>query len=363
MLVSARAWWRSIDHTIFGSVFFLMLFSALISFSYSPKLGLMFHLEDSHFAHMHLAHVILAFFVFTVVSTLATQTLNRLFLLIFSLSFLCMLATIFVGSSIKGSQRWISIFGISLQPSEYVRATLPIVLSSFYTKKTTALPFYILSGIIMCALAGICFCQPDIGMAFLLLCIYFSQLSVVLPSLRGLFAMLGGALFILCGVIFFSPHARARLFSFFENKETTSQTALSLKSFIEGSFFGVGPGDGQIKSSLPDVHSDFIFALIGEEFGAVFCVLILSIYMIIIQRSLSISLYSKSNYITMSCVGASVYLGSQFLVNTASVLNILPPKGTTLPFLSYGGSALLGAALVMGALLNIARKHVRSTIL
>ena len=160
----------------------------------------------------------------------------------------------------------------------------------------------------------------------------------------------------------FSTHARARLQAFLHGSQSNDgyQIALSTKSFQSGGLLGVGPGEGHIKQHLPDMHSDFIFATMGEELGVLFCTLILGLYALIIVRSLRKCLATKNFYITLVCVGCSMYILMQTLVNVSSVLGLIPPKGTTLPFISYGGSSLFSGAVVMGILLNVSRKHIAS---
>ncbi len=362
MVVHIRAWWRSLEHSILWPTLFLLIVSAFISFSYSPKLGLMFNLGELFFAQRHIAHVICALLLIIFLSYTSTKNLLRLSLMLFGSSCILLFLTLSMGTATKGSLRWINILGASLQPSEQVRSTLPAIIALLLTRQQKYA--YLTSGLIV---GGICLttcAQPDIGMAFLILSIYFAQIFITAPRIKSIIFTASAALAALGGIAILSPHARARLQTFLHSGDATTSSAAqihsSIKSFVNGSLFGIGPGEGAVKDVLPDVHCDFILCLISEEFGSLFCVLILSMYLMIIQRSLSVALYSRSNYITIMCVGSAMYFGSQCLLHTASVLNILPPKGTTLPFVSYGGSSLLGAAWVIGSLLNISRKHIRT---
>lgn len=357
-----QRWWRSIDRIVLCTVIFLFSLGCVLSFTYTHALTHKLSIDQgTFFIYRHLFYFITSIILMVVLSGLPERLLTRISFLMAGCMFFLTIATLFYSPTLKGGQRWLRIFGVSVQPSEMLRAIFPFITAYTLAQFTTQKMQIALTAIPMLAAGGILLAQPDIGMVFLILLTYSAQLFVIIKNIWIFVSFISLPAISIMLALIFSAHARARLQTFLEAGATQGgyQVALSTKSFQRGGCLGVGPGEGSIKHHLPDMHSDFIFATIGEELGTLFCLFLLLVYLFIIIRALKGSLATHNTYTVLVSTGCAMYLVGQVCVNTASVLGIIPPKGTTLPFISYGGSSLLSAAWMMGIFLNVSRKHVR----
>lgn len=308
-----------------------------------------------------------SFFLMVGISMLPFSIVKKLSFFIFGVGLFFLILTPFWGIEIKGARRWINIMGFSLQSSEFIKPTF-LVLSAWVLaygdiKKKEGFFFnfspHLFSFTLYVIIVFFLLLEPDLGMTFVVSCawgiqIFLAGLPFIWVFLIGFVASAG--LFL---AYFFFPHVSHRIDRFLDpDAGDRYQINHSLEAFMNGRFFGLGPGEGIVKKHLPDAHSDFIFAVAGEEFGLLFCLLIVGLYAFIIFRSFSNTLKSANYFIFLSVCGLSSQFGIQAFINMASSLHLIPTKGMTLPFLSYGGSSLLALALGMGILLNFTRKRL-----
>ena len=291
------------------------------------------------------------------------KTIRRLSIIGFVIIIGLMIATLFWGEATKGASRWIRILGFSLQPSEFIKPLFAVVAAWLFEgqKRHNDFPGDILSFGLYCLTICLLALQPDVGMSIVVTAIWGFQLFLSGLSLTfvAIFGAAGVILLILAYFTFDHVHARVEQF-LASGGELSYQVRKSLEAFGNGHIFGRGPGEGIIKVNIPDAHTDFIFAVAGEEFGLFLCLIIVGIYAAIVIRAMALSLKDSNLFIILSAAGLSASFGLQAIINMASTLHLMPTKGMTLPFISYGGSSLLATALGMGMLLAITRKNVNA---
>ena len=272
-----------------------------------------------------------------------------------------MAATIVYGSTIKGAELWIDLGLIKLQPSEFMKPAFFVVSAWLFAldrrmQTRWALPanFFLLVLII-----GLLTLQKDFGQSVLFATIWGFQLFLGgyrMVWIVGL-GVLGGAA---AGAAYtFMPHVHSRVESFFTVGDKHYQLQRASDAFNDGGWLGVGPGEGLVKDAIPDVHNDFIFSVLGEEFGLMACIGVLLIYTLLVLRGVALTARHDSLFTALASAGLVSQLGLQALINMGSTLALIPTKGMTLPFLSYGGSSLLSLAISMGIFLALTRRRPR----
>lgn len=362
---AAGRWWWGVDRLTLAALIALLLAGYVLVLAASP--GVAERIGAGSRDMFILRQVVwlgLAFVVLLGVSLLSVRQVKWLAILGLAGALVATAATLFVGVEIKGARRWLSLPGMSLQPSEFLKPTLAIVCAILlaHGKLAATQPqrWAAMGGALaLVALGGALLkLQPDIGMLAVLASVLFAQffvsgLSLVLVGFVGLLVVgaLGAAYLLL-------PHVQSRVHRFlFPEGTDTYQVDTALRAFGNGGLFGVGPGEGRVKTSLPDAHADFIFAVAGEEFGMIACMLLILLFAVIVVRGFLRLLAEPDLFVVLAATGLLAGFGLQAFINMGSTLNLIPTKGMTLPFVSYGGSSLLAIAFGMGALLAITRRR------
>lgn len=351
-------WWFSIDRWLLGALLALMAIGAVLVFAASPAVAERIGLDDWHFVRRQLFLMPAALVLMIGLSLLTPRQARRLALLGFGVGFVLLLSTLVLGSDIKGARRWISILGFSLQPSELVKPFFAVLCAWLLARhqERPAFPGVLLSVGLLTSVVAVVALQPDIGMAVLMAAVWFVQMFLAGMSVYWVTAFMGCGLGALVGAYFVFPHVASRIDRFlYPETGDNYQVQRSLDAFAEGGLFGRGPGEGVVKQSLPDAHADFVFAVAGEELGLIACLLIVALFAFVVLRSFERARRDKSLFVTLAAVGLAVQFGIQALINMASTLRLMPTKGMTLPFISYGGSSLLAVAVGMGLLLALTR--------
>ncbi len=268
--------------------------------------------------------------------------------------------TLVGGVEIKGARRWIALPGLSLQPSEFVKPTFAVVSAWLFARYRLRerFPGQWIAIALYALVVGLLIKQPDLGMAAVVSAVWFTQFF--LAGLRLVWVALGMATGIagLVGAYFALPHVASRIDRFLDPASGDSyQVDRSMDAFMNGGWWGRGPGEGTVKEYLPDAHADFVFAVAGEELGLVTCLIIVALFAFIVLRGFSRLLQENNLFVVLAATGLLVQFGLQAVVNMASSLQLMPPKGMTLPFLSYGGSSLLALGLGMGMALALTRRR------
>ena len=342
-------WWDEVDKFNFFIIIAIATIGIILSFSINKNFS---------FYNKHLLYSILAIFLMIYISSMDIKVLRRLSLFGLIIFTILLIIVLFSEFQIKGSKRWIKFAGLSIQPSEFIKPFFLILSAWFLSKgiqgRKTYLNILFISFFVISVLL---FLQPDFGMTFLFAISFFCQLFVAGLSIFLVFiAFLMLALFSIISYYFFD-HVKKRIDSFFDPSADLYQLDTSLKAFKSGGFFGKGLAQGTLKDKIPDASTDFIFAVAGEELGFIFCFLIIFLISFLIVRFLLQLLKYNDPYIIISIVGLICSYGLQSLINIFSSLGVIPSKGMTLPFISYGGSSMISSAILFGFLLSLTKKN------
>lgn len=351
-------WWWTVDRWNLAAIAVLAGVGAVMALAASPPVAERLHLDTFHFARRQMVFLGAGLLIVVCVSLLSPKGVRRLGLLVTATAMALMAVVLFVGPEIKGATRWLPIGGFSLQPSEFVKPGLAVVAAWFFAqgRLQEGYPGNVLATGLFLMVAALLLAQPDVGMTMVVASVWAVQfflagLPLMMVVVVGLM-FLGGA----AGAYFMFDHVRLRVDRFFDPEAAESyQIMRSLDAFRNGGLTGRGPGEGRIKEVLPDAHTDFIFAVAGEEFGMLVCIAIVALFAFVVIRGMS-RVYKNDNlFVLLAAAGLLVQFAVQAVINLASTLHMIPPKGMTLPFISYGGSSTLAVALGLGMMLALTR--------
>ena len=355
-------WWRTVDRPLLGAVLLLILSGFLLSFAASPPVAERIGVDEYHFIKRHAMFLAPSLIILFGFSMLSPRQVRRAAFMLFVISVLLMLATLFIGSEVKGSRRWLNIAGFGLQPSEFVKPAFAIITAWLFAENSRRfdVPGNLFSIILFAIVAALLIAQPDFGQVLLVSVIWGALFFMAGMSWMWIFVLgvMGiGAL----GLAYsFFPHVAGRINRFFSGEGDNFQVETAIDAIINGGWLGQGPGEGTVKNILPDGHADFPFAVAAEEFGIIACILLALVYAFIVLRGFNRALGEKDGFVRLSIGGILVLFGAQSLINMGVNLQLLPAKGMTLPFVSYGGSSLAAMAVTMGFLLALTRSRPES---
>ena len=358
-------WWWTVDRPMLGAIFLLMILGMMLVTTASPSVADRIGYGEFHFVIRHVVFLVPAIALLLGLSLLTPKMIWRLATVILGCSIIGLILVLLTGTEVKGAQRWISLFGFSLQPSEFMKPSFA-VLSAWFLSRSREQPGFPghwiatgLFGIIVLLLA----LQPDIGMTVVTAAIFGAQICLAGFPLWIIFCLLGLAGGGLFGAYFLFPHFQSRMDRFLDPASGDNyQVEKSLEAFRQGGLVGAGPGQGEIKLSIPDAHADFIYSVAAEEMGMIFALVILGIYVFIILRGLNRLLENNSLFAILATGGILTMFGLQSVIHMGSSVSILPAKGMTLPFISYGGSSLWAISLAMGMVLALTRRQPRTSV-
>jgi cell division protein FtsW len=354
-------WWWTVDRWSLAALGVLIGFGVVMSLAASPPVAERIGYDGLHFVRRHLAMLPLALGLMFAVSLQPPRTIRRIAVIGFGISLVLLALTFVVGVEIKGARRWINLPGLSLQPSEFIKPTFAVVAAWLFSeqKLRPRFPGNLICIALFLVVLAMLIKQPDIGMAAVVAAVWFAQFFMAGMRLywvaAGALAGIGG----LVGAYMYLPHVRLRVDHFLDPATGDSyQVNRSIEAFANGGLWGRGPGEGTVKDVLPDAHADFVFAVAGEEFGVVVCLVIVALFAFIVLRGFSRMSQEGSLFVLLAATGLLVQFGLQAAINMASSLHLIPTKGMTLPFLSYGGSSLLALGLGMGMMLALTRRRL-----
>lgn len=350
-------WWWTIDRYLLTAFFMLILIGIFLVMASSQHLTQSLNLSSHHFTLRHILYGTLSIPIIISFSILNQRQIKIISILGMFVSILLIFSTVIDGDKIKGAQRWLYIGNISFQPSEVCKPFFIIfnawVLSLWAEKKD--FPGWIWSITSIGIISALLLLQPDLGMTILFIFTWGFQLFITgIPLIIIIFLIISFPVFMIISYQNFD-HVKIRIDSFIEG--TTYQVSKSLQSFEAGGLLGKGPGEGLYKKSLPDAHSDFVFAVAAEEYGALICSFVIIIYASIILRTLFYTIRNDNLFLILAVGGLTFQFGFQSLIHMASNTDLIPTKGMTLPFLSYGGSSILASAITAGMLLGLTRTN------
>lgn len=358
-------WWWSIDRLILAALIALMVSGVVLLMAGGPPVAERLGLSTFHFVNRQAAYLAVAIVIFLAVSFMTPRQVRRTALLIYVVSLAMVCATLYFGVEVKGAKRWLTLGPLgSVQPSEFVKPAFVILAAWAFAEGTRRpdLPGTILALLILPFTIVPLVLQPDFGQTMLISLVWAGLFFVA--GLHWFWVIgLGGVgatgIFIAYELV---PHVRARIERFMDKGSgDTFQVDTALESFAQGGWLGKGPGEGTVKRILPDAHTDFIFAVTAEEFGVVVCMILVALFAIIVIRSLFVAQKSEDPFTRLAVTGLALLFGIQASINMMVNLHMMPAKGMTLPFISYGGSSLLSLAIGTGFLLALTRRRPRST--
>jgi cell division protein FtsW len=342
--MNIKIFWNSIDKLNFILIFILGLLGVLLSFTVN---------QNFLFINRHTVFFILGMLVILFLSQQNNKNIRRIALFGFIILVILLLSLYFFEYEVKGSKRWLRILSFSFQPSEVVKPFFIILTSWGISQSIKGKKYFLLVTFAsFLTLILLVLLQPDLGMTILIASTFFCQLFIAgLPMMLVLYGL---ALILSMSVLsyLFLDHVKNRIDSFLGNADTY-QIDLSLRAFKSGGIFGKGPGQGDLKEKIPDANTDFIFAVAGEELGLIFCLIILIIILSIVIKTLLKVLKVNNPYKIIAISGLICSFGLQSLINVFSALGMIPTKGMTLPFVSYGGSSMLASSILFGFLLSL----------
>jgi cell division protein FtsW len=336
---------------------------AILSLAASPAVAERIGLEPFHFVRRQFFFLMPSVAILISVSILSPRAIRRLASIVFIVAAGLLVLTLLVGPEIKGARRWIALGSLSIQASEFIKPAFAVVSAWMFAEqcKGEGFPGKAAAVVLYATVVTLLLLQPDLGMAVVVSAVWFTQFFLAgLPMLwviaLGL-AGLGG----LVGAYLVFPHVASRVDRFLDPSSGDSyQVEKAIEAFMNGGVFGRGPGEGTVKEVLPDAHTDFVFAVAGEELGLAACLLIVALFAFIVLRGFGRLMQERSLFVLIAASGILVQFGTQAIINMASSLRMMPTKGMTLPFISYGGSSLLGLGLGMGMVLALTRHRPTS---
>lgn len=353
-------WWWTSDRWLFATVSFLMFAGVLLGMAASPAIAEKLKLYPFHFVIRQIAFAALALSVMMLVSLLRERDIRRLSLLGYFGGLVLMAMALAFGVEVKGAHRWLDFGGLSIQPSEFTKPAFVVLCAACLAqwKRSGHLSGLIAAGLVYVIFVAMLILQPDFGQTLLVTAtfgalLFFAGLSLwIMGGFAGLGVVAG------VGAYFLLPHVQSRIDRFLNpDSGDTYQVDRAMAALNNGGFLGRGPGEGTVKASIPDAHTDFILAVVGEEFGLVACILLAATFCFLVLRALHRSLQCPDAFSQLAAAGLAVMLGLQAVINMAVNLQLMPAKGMTLPFISYGGSSILALALSVGCLIALTRKR------
>ncbi len=355
-------WWWTVDRWLLLSLSVLIGFGLLLTIGASVAVAERLGLDSFHFAERQVVFLVLTIALMFMISLASPKTVRRMAVIGFPLCLALVVIAGLFGPEVKGSQRWLPVGSFTLQPSEFLKPLFIIVCAWMFSEQMRKPNFpgrKIAIALYMVTAAALVM-QPDIGQTFLITVVWGAQFFLAgLPMLWVVLLVAVGILG-LAAAYTFLPHVTSRIDRFLNpGTGDTYQIDTALNAFRTGGLFGRGPGEGLVKRVLPDAHTDFIFAVAGEEFGVIACLGLLLIFGVIVIRGLLSLLKENDPFIYLATAGLLIQFGVQAYINIGVNLAVLPSKGMTLPFVSYGGSSMLALGLTMGMILALTRQQTR----
>ncbi len=350
-------WWWTVDKTLLFAAVALMAGGLVLSLAASPAIAEKIDLSSLHFFKRHVIFLVPALIIMIGLSFLDKHNARRAALILFGISLVLMVLTMFIGFEAKGSRRWLSLGLISLQPSELLKPGFVVVTAWLFAENARRpdIPGNLFSIILFAIVVALLVAQPDLGQTILISGVWAAMFFMAgMPwiwiSVLGAIALAGlAAAYVTIG------HFASRIDRFLTGEGDTFQVDTGIEAIVRGGWLGQGPGEGTVKRILPDAHTDFVFAVAAEEFGIIITLILLLLFAFIVMRGLSHALRERDAFVRLSVSGLMLLFGFQSIINMAVNLQLMPAKGMTLPFISYGGSSMLSVAFAMGLILAFTR--------
>jgi cell division protein FtsW len=360
-------WAWTIDRWLLAALALLIVCGVVFALAGGPPVAERLHLPTFYFVNRQFFYLAPALVLMVAASFLSPRHVRRAALVMLIVSLALVVATLFFGQEVKGARRW--IFGV--QPSEFVKPAFVILVAWAFSESAQrkGAPGNAVAVLLLALTVTPLVLQPDIGQTMLISLVWAGLLFMAGVHWIWIVGIGGAGVTAAIAAYKFLPHVHARIARFLEPQAAgqgiadTFQADVAHYSFITGSWLGKGPGEGSLKRILPDAHTDFIVAVFGEEFGLLACIVIAALFAFIVLRGFSLAARNEDPFCKFAAAGLVMLFGLQSAINMAVNLQLMPAKGMTLPFVSYGGSSLISLALGMGFLLAVTRRRPLSEVL
>jgi len=359
-------WWWTVDRLTLAAIGALMLAGVVLSLAASPPVAGRLGLEPFYFVNRHILFLLPSIAVMLGVSFLNPQQVRRLSLLIFAVSLVLAAATPFFGPEIKGARRWLVLFSVSIQPSEFLKPAFVIIVAWLFgeSAKRPDMPANTFSLMLLLTVVALLVLQPDFGQTMLIALVWSALFFMAGMRVVWVFGIAGLAGVGLLSAYYTVPHVARRIQRFLDPASgDTFNIDIATESFMRGGWFGKGPGEGTVKRLLPESHTDFVFAVAAEEFGIALCLVIVALFAFIVIRMLLRAMRNDDPFTRFAAAGLTILFATQSAINMAVNLHLIPAKGMTLPFISYGGSSMISLGYAMGMLLALTREQPRAAMI
>ncbi len=350
-------WFWTIDRFFLAAFILLMGIGFMLSFAASPAVAERLGLDSFHFVERHAMFLIPSIIVMVSLSLLSPRQIRRTAIILLIAALAMMVLALFFGVEVKGARRWVNFGSLSIQPSEFMKPAFVVVCAWLFAEhaRQPEIPGNLFAIILFGIVGALLVAQPDIGQTILTSAVWGGMFFMA--GMPWLWIVLLGGLGVggVATAYYMLPHVAGRIDRFWTGEGDTFQVDTARDAIINGNWFGLGPGEGIYKRIIPDSHTDFIFSVAAEEFGILFCMVLVAIFAFIVLRGLSHAFRERNDFSRFAVAGLVLQLGVQSMINISVNLELIPAKGMTLPFISYGGSSMVAVAVTAGFILALTR--------
>jgi cell division protein FtsW len=358
-------WWWTVDRATLAALAALMLGGIVLCLAASPPVAARIGLDPFHFVDRQVLFLIPASAVLIATSFLSPREVRQVALVVFAVSLIMVAVTPHFGAEIKGARRWLVILGVNIQPSEFLKPAFVILIAWLFgeSAKRPEMPANLIALVLLVVVVALLVIQPDFGQTMLISLVWGALFYMAGMRFIWIIGLAATAAAGLVTAFYTVPHVAQRIQGFLDPSAGNSfNVEIATESFIRGGWFGRGPGEGTIKRILPEGHTDFVFAVAAEEFGVVLCLILVALFAFIVIRALLKAMRNDDPFCRFAAAGLAILFGLQSTINMAVNLHLMPAKGMTLPFISYGGSSLISLAYGMGMLVALTRERPRAQL-
>ena len=355
-------WWWTVDRWLLGATLSLIVLGVLLSFGSSPAAAQRLDIGfPFHFAVRQSIYAVIGLGILLAVSMLSPRGVRRGAFFIYVAAIAAMLGLLFLGHEAKGATRWVEIGGFTLQPSEFMKPALIVLVAWMFSEaqKGEGVPGVSIAFGLYAMAVALLLIEPDVGQTVLITIAFGAAFWMAGVPMSWVMALGGMAAAGLTSTYFLFQHVQTRVDSFFSHDKTGDlhQVVRAGQAIAAGGLWGRGPGEGIMKREVPDMHTDFIYSASAEEYGLWFSLILIALFMFLTLRGLFKAMKLSDPFEQVAAAGLFVLVGMQAFINVAVNLNLIPTKGMTLPFISYGGSSMLAMCLTMGMALALTRRR------
>ena len=358
-------WWWTVDRLTLAALAALMLGGIVLCLAASPPVAARIGLDPFHFVDRQVLFLIPAAAVLIATSFLSPREVRQVSLVVFAVSLALVALTPHFGAEIKGARRWLVILGVNIQSSEFLKPAFVILIAWLFgeSAKRPEMPANLIALALLIVVVTLLVIQPDFGQTMLIALVWGALFYMAGMRFIWVIGLAATAAAGLTTAFYTVPHVAQRIQGFLDPSAGNSfNVDIATESFIRGGWFGRGPGEGTIKRILPEGHTDFVFAVAAEEFGVMLCLILVALFAFIVIRALLKAMRNSDPFSRFAVAGLAILFGLQSTINMAVNLHLMPAKGMTLPFISYGGSSLISLAYGMGMLVALTRERPRAQL-